>query len=87
MPTLIIRHLDAATKARLKAHARRQSTPAHKVGESEAGAELIRIALDHLEARRSGAHALNASRTPAERSAAGRHAVAVREAKRRAARE
>lgn len=77
MPTILLRGLDADTSARVKTYAR-----AHDLSVSDAAAQLLRIALDHLEARAAGGRAVREGRTAAEASEAGRRAVAMRWARR-----
>lgn len=54
----------------------------HGLSIAEAVAALVTRALDDLDARAKGARRTNRSRTKAERSAAARHAVLARWAKR-----
>lgn len=73
MPSLMLRKLDPALVARVKAYAR-----AKEISLTDAAVHLLAAGLDHLEARAAGAQATNRSRTAAERSAAGRKAVTAR---------
>lgn len=73
MPTLMLRGLDRALMDRIAAYASKWS-----VGRADAAVRLIQAGLDHIDARRRGADAVNARLTPEERSEKGRRAVAMR---------
>lgn len=73
MPSLMLRALPADLVARVKAYARAKELPL-----PAAAAQLLTIALDHLDARSAGAVAVNQQRTPEERSAAASKAVQAR---------
>lgn len=68
----MIRRIDPETMARVKAYARREQTQT-----SIAAAQLLTIALDHLDARSAGAATTNA-KPKRERSESARHAAQAR---------
>lgn len=72
MPTLMLRGLSSETMACIKAYARREQTQT-----SVAAAQLLTIALDHLDARSAGAATTNA-KPKRERSESARHAAQAR---------
>jgi hypothetical protein len=73
MPTLMLRRLSPELMARVKAYAAQK-----QIGVTEAAAQLLAVALDHLDARAAGAASTNAGRTPEERSAAAKRAAEAR---------
>lgn len=77
MPSLMLRGLDAALVARIRAYASSQG-----LGTAAGAIRLLTIALDHLEARQRGGQASSARLTPEQRSARAKHAAAVRDARR-----
>ena len=78
MPTLMARGVSPAIVTRVRQYARTRP----EVTTSQAIADLLVVALDHLDARQRGAAAVNSRMTPEQRSARARAAVAAREAKR-----
>lgn len=73
MPTLMLRGLDAETSARVKSYAR-----THDLSVSAAAAQLLTIALDHLEARKVAGEARWTGLRKAERSEVARRAAQAR---------
>lgn len=78
MPQLLLRGVsrELVTAVREYARAREMSTP-------DAAAELLQRGLEDVRARQAGAAALNAARTPEQRSEAARAAVKARWARQR----
>ena len=81
MPQILIRGLAAETVSRVRAAARARGTST-----PDEAARLLVEALDAREARTAGADAVNAQRTPEERSAAARRASLARWSKDRGTR-
>jgi hypothetical protein len=77
MPQLLLRGLSPATRDAVRAYAR-----ARALSTSDGAVALLVLGLQVTEARASGARAVNAGRTPDERSQAARHAVQARYAPR-----
>lgn len=73
MPTLMLRDVPPALLTRI-----RRYTRARGLSSSAAGAELLAIALDHLDARAAGGRATAARRSPADRAAAAQRAARAR---------
>jgi len=73
MPTLHLTGLTPDLVSRVRAYAR-----ARDLSTAAGAAHLLSVGLQSVAARTAGATALNASRTPEERSAAARKAVLAR---------
>lgn len=76
MPTLLARGQSSELVTRVRQYAQR-----HRLGISDAVGQLCTIALNHLDARSTGAAKVNDGRTADERSEAGRAAARARWAK------
>jgi len=79
MPTLHLTGLTPDLVSRVRAYAR-----ARELSTTAGAAQLLAVGLQSVAARTAGATALNASRTPQERSEAARKAVLARYAGRTA---
>lgn len=73
MATLMARHGSPELVARVRTYAR-----ARALSTSQAIGDLLTIALDHLDARSAGGHAVHRSRSEAERSLTGRRLAMAR---------